>query len=142
MAGITVGVFLVPQSMAYAVIANLPPIYGLYASTVAGFVYALFGTSGQLSIGAVVLVGTWVRVRRNDDNGRRPHHLAIGPWSHMIAANVTGVALYVGGLRQHGRAPRQQGQGPRAQRAGPLPHLRPLPDGGGGLTGGGGESDV
>lgn len=42
--------------MAYAVIANLPAIWGLYASTVAGFVYALFGGSGQLSMGAVVLV--------------------------------------------------------------------------------------
>lgn len=51
--------------MAYAVIANLPPIYGLYASTVAGFVYALFGSSGQLSMGAVVLVRARMALRRS-----------------------------------------------------------------------------
>lgn len=43
--------------MAYAVLAGLPPIYGLYAITVAGYVYSLFGTSGQLAIGPVILVG-------------------------------------------------------------------------------------
>jgi MFS superfamily sulfate permease-like transporter len=36
--------------------ASLPPIYGLYAATVAGYVYSLFGTSGQLTLGPVALV--------------------------------------------------------------------------------------
>lgn len=43
--------------MAYAQLSSLPPIYGLYASTIAGYVYTLFGTSGQLTIGPVALVG-------------------------------------------------------------------------------------
>ena len=42
--------------MAYATLSSLPPIYGLYASTIAGYAYALFGTSGQLTLGPVALV--------------------------------------------------------------------------------------
>jgi sulfate permease, SulP family len=56
-AGITVGIMLVPQGLAYALLSSLPPIYGLYAGTVAGYVYTVFGTSGQLAIGPVALVG-------------------------------------------------------------------------------------
>ena len=55
-AGLTVGVMLVPQGMAYAMIAGLPPIYGLYAATVPLLIYALFGTSRQLAVGPVALV--------------------------------------------------------------------------------------
>ena len=54
-AGLTVAVVLVPQSMAYALLAGLPPIYGLYASLIPIFVYALFGTSRQLSVGPVAI---------------------------------------------------------------------------------------
>lgn len=54
-AGLTVGVMLIPQSMAYAMLAGLPPIYGLYASTVPLFLYAIFGTSRQLAVGPVAM---------------------------------------------------------------------------------------
>ena len=56
LAGLTVGVMLIPQGMAYAVIAGLPPIYGLYASTVPLFIYAIFGTSRQLAVGPVAMI--------------------------------------------------------------------------------------
>lgn len=52
-AGITVGVLLIPQSMSYAILAGLPPIYGMYACTVPLFVYAAFASSTQLQIGTV-----------------------------------------------------------------------------------------
>ncbi len=54
-AGATTAVMLVPQAMAYALVAGLPPIVGLYASTVPLVVYALFGTSRQLGVGPAAL---------------------------------------------------------------------------------------
>ncbi|MEL6535282.1 MAG: SulP family inorganic anion transporter, partial [Bacteroidota bacterium] len=55
-AGLTVGVMLIPQGMAYSMLAGLPPIYGLYASTIPLILYALFGTSRQLAVGPVAMV--------------------------------------------------------------------------------------
>uniref|UniRef100_A0A7N1A009 STAS domain-containing protein n=1 Tax=Kalanchoe fedtschenkoi TaxID=63787 RepID=A0A7N1A009_KALFE len=60
MAGITVGVMLVPQAMSYAKLAGLPPIYGLYSGFVPIFVYVIFGSSRQLAIGPVALVSLLV----------------------------------------------------------------------------------
>lgn len=54
-AGLTVGIMLVPQGMAYAMIAGMPPIYGLYAALVPPLVYALMGTSRQLGVGPVAM---------------------------------------------------------------------------------------
>ncbi len=54
-AGITVGVMLIPQGMAYALIAGLPPVYGLYASIVPQIIYAILGTSRQLSVAPVAM---------------------------------------------------------------------------------------
>jgi SulP family sulfate permease len=59
-AGITVGVMLIPQGMAYAMIAGMPPIYGLYASLVPLLVYAFMGTSAQLAVGPVAMVSLLV----------------------------------------------------------------------------------
>lgn len=55
-AGVTVGAMLVPQAMAYALLAGLPPEVGLYASTVPLVLYAIFGTSRQLAVGPVAIV--------------------------------------------------------------------------------------
>ncbi len=55
-AGLTVGVMLIPQGMAYAMLAGLPPIYGLYASIIPLILYAIFGTSRQLAVGPVAMV--------------------------------------------------------------------------------------
>lgn len=54
-AGLTVGVMLIPQAMAYALLAGVPPVYGLYASLVPLGVYALLGTSRQLAVGVVAI---------------------------------------------------------------------------------------
>ncbi|GAV77066.1 Sulfate_transp domain-containing protein/STAS domain-containing protein/Sulfate_tra_GLY domain-containing protein [Cephalotus follicularis] len=59
-AGITVGIMLVPQAMSYAKLAGLEPIYGLYSGFVPIFVYAIFGSSRQLAIGPVALVSLLV----------------------------------------------------------------------------------
>ena len=54
-AGLTLGIVLIPQGMAYAMIAGLPPVYGLYASLVPVVIYALLGTSRQMAVGPVAM---------------------------------------------------------------------------------------
>ena len=54
-AGLTVGVMLIPQGIAYAMIAGLPPIYGLYTAMTPQVIYAIFGTSRQLSVGPTAM---------------------------------------------------------------------------------------
>ncbi len=55
-AGITVALVLVPQSMAYAQLAGLPPYYGLYASFLPVIIASVFGSSRQLATGPVAVV--------------------------------------------------------------------------------------
>ncbi len=95
--GLTVGVLLIPQGMAYAILAGLPPVYGLYASIVPGIVYSLFGTSRHLSVGPVamdsLLVASFL--------GTLAH---IGPeyyiaLSFMLAALMGAVQVILGLLR-------------------------------------------
>ncbi|MFL2577358.1 MAG: SulP family inorganic anion transporter [Flavobacteriaceae bacterium] len=54
-AGITVAVMLIPQGMAYAMIAGLPPVYGLYAAIFPQLIYAIMGSSRQLAVGPVAM---------------------------------------------------------------------------------------
>ena len=55
-AGLTVGAVLIPQGMAYALVAGLPPVAGLYASVFPILAYTLFGRSRQLALGPVAIV--------------------------------------------------------------------------------------
>ncbi len=59
-AGLTVAVMLIPQGMAYAMLAGLPPIVGLYASVLPLLAYAFLGTSRQLAVGPVAMVSLLV----------------------------------------------------------------------------------
>lgn len=51
MSGLIVGILLVPQSIAYSLLAGQEPIYGLYTSFFASIIYFLFGTSRHISVG-------------------------------------------------------------------------------------------
>ncbi|WP_419785261.1 SulP family inorganic anion transporter [Pseudodesulfovibrio sp.] len=55
-AGLTVALVLIPQSMAYAQLAGMPAYYGLYASFLPPLIAALFGSSRQLATGPVAVV--------------------------------------------------------------------------------------
>jgi len=61
-AGLTVALVLIPQSMAYAQLAGLPPYYGLYASFLPPMIAALFGSSRQLATGPVAVVSLMTAV--------------------------------------------------------------------------------
>ncbi|MBA2691370.1 MAG: sulfate permease [Rubrobacter sp.] len=56
MSAFIITALLVPQGMAYALLAGLPARYGLYASTVPAIVYALFGTSRHMPVGPPALM--------------------------------------------------------------------------------------
>ena len=56
MAAVIVTIMLIPQSLAYAMLAGLPPVIGLYASILPLMAYALFGSSRTLSVGPVAVV--------------------------------------------------------------------------------------
>jgi SulP family sulfate permease len=55
-AGLTVAIVLIPQGMAYSLLAGLDPIYGLYAALIPLVVYSIFASSRYLSIGPVALM--------------------------------------------------------------------------------------
>lgn len=56
LAAVIVTIMLIPQSLAYAMLAGLPPEVGLYASIAPLVVYAVFGTSRTLAVGPVAVV--------------------------------------------------------------------------------------
>src|SRR5512137_93140 len=55
-AGLTVALVLIPQSMAYAQLAGMPAYYGLYAAFLPPMIASLFGSSRQLATGPVAVV--------------------------------------------------------------------------------------
>jgi high affinity sulfate transporter 1 len=89
LAGVTVAAYLVPQVMAYATVAGLPPVVGLWAALVPLAVYALLGSSRQLSVGpestTALMTATALAPLAVGDPGR-------------YAAQAAAVALIVGGF--------------------------------------------
>lgn len=55
-AGLTVGLTAIPQGIAYAVVAGLDPQYGLYSGFIGCFVYLVFGSAKDVTIGELVIV--------------------------------------------------------------------------------------
>ena len=66
MAGLIVAIMLVPQGMAYALLAGLPPEVGLYASIVPLVFYGLLGSSRALAVGPVAIVSLMVATTLGD----------------------------------------------------------------------------
>ena len=98
-AGLAVGAMLVPQAMAYALLAGLPPEVGLYASTVPLALYALLGTSRQLAVGPVAIVSllTATTLAAVADEGTAGYVAAAG-----LLAVLVGVVHLVLGLARLG----------------------------------------
>lgn len=65
-AGLTVGVMVIPQSMSYANIAGLEYIYGMYSACMPTLIYGFFGQSRQLSVGPVAMVSLLIEAGLRD----------------------------------------------------------------------------
>jgi sulfate permease, SulP family len=94
-AGLTVGAMLVPQSMAYAELAGVPPTTGLYASLLAPVAYALVGTSRHLGTGpepgTAILAATGVAAVAGT-SADPARYLALMAALALLVAAVAGVA--------------------------------------------------
>lgn len=98
-AGATVAALLVPQAMAYAELAGLPPVTGLYASLVPLLAYALIGTSRQLAVGPTATVAVLTATVIDTTAGGSPGKaLAVGGMLALLA----GGACVLGGLLRAG----------------------------------------
>ncbi|MEO1059885.1 MAG: sulfate permease [Actinomycetota bacterium] len=97
LAGLTVGAMLVPQGMAYALLAGLPPEIGLYAAIVPVLVYAVLGTSRQLAVGPVAIVSLLTASALGElaEEGSADYLVA----ASTLAVLVGGIHLLIGGLR-------------------------------------------
>lgn len=98
-AAIIVTIMLIPQSLAYALLAGLPPEVGLYASILPLIAYAIFGTSTALAVGPVAVVSlmTATAVGRIAATGTADYASAA-----IVLAALSGVMLVVMGLLRLG----------------------------------------
>ena len=60
LAGITVGIVTIPQAMAFAILAGIPPIYGLYGSFIPLLIYGFLSSSNYLNVGPVSIISIFV----------------------------------------------------------------------------------
>ncbi|QID18722.1 SulP family inorganic anion transporter [Nitrogeniibacter mangrovi] len=97
-AGISVALVMVPQSLAYAQLAGFPPQYGLYAAMLPAIVAALFGSCAFLSTGAVALTGMLTAASLSPlAPGGSPAFIALGVTLALVAGLIQ---LLLGLLRQ------------------------------------------
>ena len=89
-AGIVTAILLVPQGIAYAILAGLPPQLGLYASILPPVLYALLGTSRTLSVGPASIAAIMIASALNE-----PGVSALGPpeQSALILSAECGIIL-------------------------------------------------
>ncbi|KAJ4855532.1 sulfate permease family domain-containing protein [Trichoderma breve] len=92
-AGITIGAVLVPQGMAYALLANLSPQFGLYSSFIGPVTYWIFGTSKDISIGPVAVLSTVVGTVVADVGGDLPPNIVATAFAVIAGSIVLGIGL-------------------------------------------------
>ncbi len=97
LAGLTVAVMVVPQSMAYASLAGMPPVTGLYSAVVPLLVYALLGTSGSLAVGPVAITALMTSAALAPLAAGDPRRYMV--LAGLLAVLVGGVQLLLGLLR-------------------------------------------
>ncbi|CAH2105975.1 unnamed protein product [Euphydryas editha] len=91
-AGITVGLTVIPQAIAYAGVAGLPPQYGLYSSFMACFVYTVFGSVKDSAIGPTAIAAILTRENLH----------GLGPEFAVLLAFLSGCVELIMGILQLG----------------------------------------
>ncbi|WP_199507645.1 MULTISPECIES: SulP family inorganic anion transporter [unclassified Psychrobacter] len=96
-AGVVVGILVIPQSLGYAVLAGLPPVYGLYAAIVPVLVYAWLGSSNVQAVGpvAITAIMTASSLHSFADEGSTQYALM----ASLLAAMVGALLFIAGRLR-------------------------------------------
>ncbi|MFN3846075.1 MAG: SulP family inorganic anion transporter [Paracoccaceae bacterium] len=99
LAAVIVTIMLIPQSLAYALLAGLPPEAGLYASIAPIVLYAIFGTSRALAVGPVAVVSlmTAAAISNIADQGSMGYAVAA-----LTLAGLSGAILLAMGLLKLG----------------------------------------
>ena len=97
-AGMVTAIMLVPQSMAYALLAGLPPEMGLYASIIPLMLYAVFGSSRVLAVGPVALVSLMVASTLNGLDGVQETAQLMNA-AELLALMVGVISIVMGLLR-------------------------------------------
>ena len=100
LAGLTVAVMLVPQGMAYALLAGMPPVAGLIASTLPLIAYALVGSSRSLAVGPVAIVSllTFEAVHRLAEPGTAEYLTLAATLALLVGVVQLVVGLLRGGV--------------------------------------------
>ncbi len=92
LAGLIVGILVVPQSLGYAVLSGLPAVYGLYSAIVPVLVYAWVGSSSVNAVGPVAITAIMTAQALQDYHGLPPDHYAI---MASFLALLTGAMLWL-----------------------------------------------
>jgi len=90
-AGLTVGLTVIPQGIAYAIVAGLPPQYGLYSAFMGCFVYCIFGSCKDITIGPTAIMALMTSV-----------HAQYGPEYAVLLSFLSGLIILLCGLLQLG----------------------------------------
>lgn len=95
-AGLTVGIVLIPQGMAYAMLAGLEPIHGLYAATIPLLLYAVFGTSRHLAVGpdAIVSLLTAAGIAALNTSGAEEYFLYVITLTFLVGIIRLGMGIF------------------------------------------------
>lgn len=86
-AGVTVGLTAIPQGIAYAVIAGLEPQYGLYSGFIGCFVYFVFGSCKDITIGPTAIMALMVQ-----------RYVSASPEFAVLATFLSGIVIFLFGL--------------------------------------------
>ncbi|SHH54677.1 SulP family inorganic anion transporter [Marivita hallyeonensis] len=97
MAAVIVTIMLIPQSLAYALLAGLPPEMGLYASILPLVAYAIFGTSRSLAVGPVAVLSLMTAAAIGALGLTTPQDIALA--AALLALMSGGMLLAMGLLR-------------------------------------------